>query len=79
MCERRVELGARLAFMNTTRWARAILDEIVSVLDIETFDQHPAEPLELNDLAHVRLRLAAQLLVAPLDVNLSTCAEIVVD
>jgi len=79
MSERPVDQGARLAIKHTTRWARAILDEIVSVLDVETLDQHPAERLELNDLAHVRLRLAAPLLVDPYDVNRATGAFILVD
>jgi len=79
MSERPVDQGARLAIKHTTRWARAILDEIVSVLDVETLDQHPAERLELNDLAHVRLRLAAPLLVDPYDVNRTTGAFILVD
>jgi sulfate adenylyltransferase large subunit len=79
MSERPVEQGARLAIKHTTRWARAILDEIVSVLDVETLDRDTAERLELNDLAHVRLRLAAPLLVDPYDVNRTTGAFILVD
>jgi sulfate adenylyltransferase subunit 1 (EFTu-like GTPase family) len=79
MSERSVDQGARLAIKHTTRWARAILDEIVSVLDVETLDRHPAERLELNDLAQVRLRLAAPLLVDPYDVNRTTGAFILVD
>jgi sulfate adenylyltransferase large subunit len=79
MSERPAEQGARLAIKHTTRWARAILDEIVSVLDVETLDRRPAERLELNDLAHVRLRLAAPLLVDPYDVNRTTGAFILVD
>jgi sulfate adenylyltransferase large subunit len=79
MSERPVDRGARVAIKHTTRWARAILDEIVSVLDVETLDQHPAERLELNDLAHVRLRLAAPLLADPYDVNRTTGAFILVD
>jgi sulfate adenylyltransferase subunit 1 (EFTu-like GTPase family) len=79
MSERPVDPGARLAIKHTTRWARAILDEIVSVLDVETFDRHPAEQLELNDLAQVRLRLSAPLLVDPYDVNRTTGAFILVD
>jgi len=79
MSERTVEQGARLAIKHTTRWARAILDEIVSVLDVETFEQVPAERLALNDLAQVRLRLSAPLLVDPYDVNRATGAFILVD
>ena len=50
MSERPVEQGGRLGVKHTTRWARAIVDEIVSVLDIETLEQHAAQRMELNDL-----------------------------
>ncbi len=79
MSERPAEQGARLAIKHTTRWVRAILDEIVSVLDVETLEQVPAERLALNDLARVRLRLSAPLLVDPYDVNRPTGAFILVD
>ncbi len=79
MSERPVDQGARLAIKHTTRWARAILDEIVSVLDVETLERHPAERLELNDLAVVRLRLAAPLMVDPYEENRATGAFILVD
>ena len=35
MSERAVQTGARLAVKQTTRWSRAILDEVTSVLDVE--------------------------------------------
>jgi len=79
MSERAVEQGARLAIKHTTRWARAILDEILSVLDVETLDQAPAERLSLNDLARVRLRLSAPLLVDPYDANRATGSFVLVD
>ena len=79
MHERPVEPGARLAIKHTTRWSRAILDEIVSVLDVETFAQASADRLELNDLARVRLRLSAPLLVDPYATNRATGAFILVD
>ena len=79
MSERPAEQGARLAIKHTTRWARAILDEIVCVLDVETFEQVIAERLALNDLARVRLRLSAPLLVDPYGVNRATGAFILVD
>ena len=43
-----VQPGARLAIKHTTRWARAILEEIVSVLDVETLDHHAADRLGLT-------------------------------
>jgi sulfate adenylyltransferase large subunit len=79
MSERPVENGARLAVKHTTRWTRAILDEVVSVLDVETLDEAPAAGLLLNDLARVRLRLAGPLLVDPYAVNRQTGAFILVD
>ena len=79
MSERPVETGARLALKQTTRWSRAILDEVTSVLDVETFEQLPADGLRLNDLARVRLRLAGPLLVDPYAVNRQTGAFVLVD
>jgi sulfate adenylyltransferase subunit 1 len=79
MHERPVSPGARLAVKHTTRWGRAILDEIVSVLDVATLEQVPAENLALNDLAQVRLRLSTPLMVDPYDENRATGAFILVD
>jgi sulfate adenylyltransferase large subunit len=79
MSERAVQTGARLAVKQTTRWSRAILDEVTSVLDVETFEQVPADGLGLNDLARVRLRLAGPLLVDPYSVNRQTGAFVLVD
>ena len=79
MSERPVQTGARLGVKQTTRWSRAILDEVVSVLDVETFEQQPANTLKLNDLARVRLRLAGPLLVDPYTVNRTTGAFVLVD
>jgi sulfate adenylyltransferase large subunit len=79
MSERPVQTGARLAIKHTTRWTRAILEEVVSVLDVESFEQRPADGLVLNDLARVRLRLAAPLLVDPYGVNRQTGAFVLVD
>jgi sulfate adenylyltransferase subunit 1 len=79
MSERPVHTGARLALKHTTRWTPAILDEVTSVLDVETFEQVPADGLSLNDLARVRLRLAGPLLVDPYAVNRQTGAFVLVD
>jgi sulfate adenylyltransferase subunit 1 (EFTu-like GTPase family) len=79
MSERPAAAGARLALKQTTRWSRAILDEVTSVLDVETFEQIPAEGLALNDLARVRVRLASPVLVDPYAENRQTGAFILVD
>jgi bifunctional enzyme CysN/CysC len=79
MRERPVQTGARLAVKHTTRWSRAILDEVVSVLDVGSLEQVPADGLALNDLARIRLRLASPLLVDPYADNRTTGAFILVD
>ena len=79
MSERPVAAGARLAVKHSTRWTRAILDEVESVLDVDTLEQRPADGLELNDLGRVRLRLAGPLLVDPYAVNRHTGAFVIVD
>jgi sulfate adenylyltransferase large subunit len=79
MHERPVSQGARLALKHTTRWGRAILEEIVSVLDVATLEQAPADRLQLNDLARVRLRLSTPLMVDPYEENRATGAFILVD
>jgi sulfate adenylyltransferase subunit 1 len=79
MSERPVKTGARLAVKQTTRWSRAILDEVTSVLDVETLEDVSADGLRLNDLAQVRLRLAGPLLVDPYAVNRQTGAFVLVD
>jgi sulfate adenylyltransferase large subunit len=79
MSERPSVPGARFAVKHTTRWSRAILDRIESKLDVDTLAQIPADTLELNDLATIRLRLASPLLVDPYDANRATGSFIVVD
>jgi sulfate adenylyltransferase large subunit len=79
MHERPVAPGTRLAIKHTTRWGRAILDEIVSTLDVATLEQVPADRLELNDLARVRLRLSTPLIVDVYGENRATGAFILVD
>ena len=55
----RLEPRARLAVKHTSRWARAVVDELRSKVDMETLADVPApERLELNDLAEVTLRLS---------------------
>jgi sulfate adenylyltransferase large subunit len=80
MSERPLEPRAKLLVKQTTRTARAVVDELVSVVEIETLTDRPSpERLELNDLATVRLRLAEPLAVDPYDENRSTGAFILID
>jgi sulfate adenylyltransferase subunit 1 len=50
------------------------VDEIASVVDMETLDDVPAERMQLNDIGVVRLRLAEPLPVDPYERNRATGA-----
>jgi sulfate adenylyltransferase subunit 1 len=65
MSEQPLEPGARLAIKAGARWTRAIVDEILSTVDMETLEDVSAERMELNDIGVVRLRLAEPLAVDP--------------
>jgi sulfate adenylyltransferase subunit 1 len=70
----------RLAVKHTTRWVRAVVDELVSVVDIHTLADVPGpERLGLNDIARVRLRLSEPLVVDPYAENRATGAFVLVD
>jgi bifunctional enzyme CysN/CysC/sulfate adenylyltransferase subunit 1 len=80
MSERPLEPRARLAVKHTTRNSRAVVDELVSVVDMDTLEDRAApERLELNDLAVVRLRLAEALVVDTYERNPPTGAFILID
>jgi sulfate adenylyltransferase large subunit len=80
MSERPLTPRARLLVKQTTRTVPALVDELVSVVDIETLEDRPApDELALNDLALVRLRLAEPLAVDAYAVNRTTGAFILVD
>jgi sulfate adenylyltransferase large subunit len=80
MTEKPVEDSARVLVKQTTRTVPARIDEILSVVDIESFEDRPAPGrLELNDLGVVRLRLAEPLIVDPYARNRATGAFILVD
>src|SRR6266516_2957357 len=80
MTEKPVDERARLLVKQTTRTVPARIDEILSVVEIETLE-HRSSPgrLELNDLGVVRLRLAERLVVDPYARNRSTGAFILID
>ncbi len=80
MSERPLEPRARLAVKHTTRASRAIVEELVSVVDMHTLENRDApERLELNDLGVVRLRLSEPLAVDPYERNRATGAFILID
>jgi sulfate adenylyltransferase subunit 1 (EFTu-like GTPase family) len=80
MSERPLEPGARLGIKHTTRAVRAVVEELVSVVDMDTLEDRAApERLDLNDLGVVRLRLAEPLAVDPYAQNRATGAFILID
>jgi bifunctional enzyme CysN/CysC len=80
MAEKPLEPRAKLAVKQTTRTVRALVDELVSVVDIHTLeDQGSPAFLELNDIARVRLRLSEPLAVDAYADNRTTGAFILID
>jgi bifunctional enzyme CysN/CysC len=80
MSERPLTPGTKLAVKHTTRAVRALVEEIVSVVDMHTLEDRAApERLDLNDLGVVRLRLAEPLAVDPYSKNRATGAFILID
>ena len=65
---------------HTTRAVRAIVEELVSVVDMHTLEDLPSPAkLELNDLAVVKLRLAEPLAVDLYERDRATGAFILID
>jgi sulfate adenylyltransferase large subunit len=80
MAEKPLEPRTKLAIKHTTRTVRAVVDELVSVVDIHNLEDQPApQQLELNDIARVRLRLSEPLAVDPYADNRTTGAFILID
>jgi sulfate adenylyltransferase large subunit len=79
MSERPLEPRARLAIKAGTRWSRAVVDEIISAVDVHALDDVPTERLQLNDIGVVRLRLAEPLAVDPYEANRATGAFVLAD
>jgi sulfate adenylyltransferase large subunit len=79
MSERPLEPRARLAVKQGTRWVRAIVEEIASVVDLHTLEPVPAARLELNDIGVVGLRLSEPLAVDPYERNRGTGAFVLAD
>jgi sulfate adenylyltransferase large subunit len=80
MAEKPLEPRTRLVVKHTTRSVRALVDELVSVVDIHTLEDRPApERLELNDIAQVRLRLAEPIAADTFAENRATGSFILID
>jgi sulfate adenylyltransferase subunit 1 len=74
-----VRAGARYALRHTTRDVRAVVDAVVSRLDVATVERGPADELGLNDIGEVRLRVAEPIAVDAYSVNRSTGSFLLVD
>jgi bifunctional enzyme CysN/CysC len=80
MSERPLETRAKIGVKHTTRTVRALVEELVSVVDIHTLaDVASPAKLELNDIGIVRLRLSEPLCVDPYAENRETGAFILID
>ena len=71
--------GARYRVRHTTRDVRAVVDAVVSRLDVTTSVSAPAEGLSLNDIGRIRLRTAEPLVVDPYASHRATGAFLLVD
>jgi len=69
----------RYALKHTTRWTRAIVDEVSYRLDVNTGETDPADQLGLNDLGRVKLRTTTPVIFDPYARNRTTGSFILVD
>ena len=80
MSDRPLEARAKIGVKHTTRTVRALVEELVSVVDIRTLEDVASPPtLGLNDIGIVRLRLSEPLCVDPYAENRETGAFILID
>ena len=80
MSDSPLEARTKIGVKHTTRSVRAIVDELVSLTDIETLEEVAApDRLALNDIGVVRLRLSEPLAVDPYAENRETGAFILID
>ena len=80
MSETPLRPGARVAVKHTTRTARAVVDEITSVLDVTELENDPERhELALNDIGTVLLRLSGPVLVDAYARNRATGSFILID
>jgi sulfate adenylyltransferase large subunit len=80
MADAPLRAGARYAIKHATHAARAIVDEIVDRVDIDTLAPDPAaDQLGLNDIGRVRLRTSKPLAFDPYRANRATGSFILID
>jgi bifunctional enzyme CysN/CysC len=80
MADRPLQRGGRYAIKHTTRWARAMVADLLYRLDVNTLDHdEAATELGLNEIGRVRLRITAPLMHDPYVRNRTTGSFILVD
>ncbi len=80
MSERPLEARGRYALKHTTRWTRAIVDELLYRLDVNTGQRDwKAGSLGPNDLGRIRLRTTTPVVFDPYQRNRTTGSFILVD
>jgi sulfate adenylyltransferase large subunit len=79
MSQQPLRPGGRYSIKHTTRSARAVLDEIEYRVDVNSLAHEPAAELALNEIARVRLRCSAELVVDPYARNRTTGSFILID
>jgi sulfate adenylyltransferase large subunit len=80
MADRPLQPGGRYAIKHTTRWARAMVAELASRLDVNTLEEdETAGQLALNEIGRVRLRVTSPLMHDPYARNRTTGSFILVD
>ncbi|HEY3715155.1 MAG TPA: GTP-binding protein [Jatrophihabitantaceae bacterium] len=79
LTDRPLRVGDRFALRHATRDVPAIVDAVLSRLDIATLKQDQSDQLELNDIGTIRLRTAEPVTVDPYALNRSTGAFLLVD
>jgi len=80
MAEKPLAKGAKLQLKHTTRWARALVKDVVYRLDVNTLHREAsAEALELNDIGRIDLRTTVPLFYDEYRVNRETGSFVLVD
>ncbi len=79
LSDRPLRAADRFSLRHTTRDVRAVVDAVVSRLDVSTVTSSAADELQLNDIGVVRLRTAEPIAVDAYSVNRSTGAFLLVD
>jgi bifunctional enzyme CysN/CysC len=80
MADEPLSARSRYAIKHTTRDARALVDEVVDRMDVDTLEPDPAAgELGLNEIGTIRLRLSSPLVVDDYRRNRATGSFILID